>query len=66
MAKFHRSRNSNFSQLSALRLVATRVNTTSWRIDGVRAPLSGRWHVRVDILISDFEKITIEDEFDLG
>jgi copper transport protein len=51
--------------IEPLRLVATRVDTTNWRIDGVRAPLAGRWHVRVDILVSDFEKITIDDEFDL-
>jgi hypothetical protein len=25
----------------------------------------GRWHGRIEILISDFEKTTIEDEMDL-
>ena len=33
--------------------------------DGVRLPLSGRWRVQIDILVSDFEKISIEDDVDL-
>jgi copper transport protein len=51
--------------IEPLRLPATRDDRTGWRIDGVRAPLHGRWHFRVNILVSDFEKITIEDDFEL-
>jgi copper transport protein len=51
--------------IESLRLPATRVEGTNWRIDGVHAPLGGRWRVRVNILVSDFEKITIEDDFEL-
>ena len=32
-----------------------------WRIDDLRIPVAGRWNVRVEILISDFDKLTIED-----
>jgi hypothetical protein len=51
--------------IEPLRLPATHVEATIWRIDGVRLPISGRWHARVEILVSDFEKITIEDEIEL-
>jgi copper transport protein len=33
----------------------------SWRIEDVRVPVAGRWLVRVEILISDFEKVTLEE-----
>lgn len=51
--------------IEPLRLAATRVDTITWQIDGVRLPISGRWRARVEILISDFEKIAIEDEIEL-
>jgi copper transport protein len=37
----------------------------SWRIDDLRIPVAGRWRLRVEILISDFEKIVIEDDAEL-
>ena len=48
-----------------LRYPAAHVEATIWRADGVRLPLSGRWRVQIDILVSDFEKISIEDDVDL-
>jgi len=36
-----------------------------WRIDDLRIPRPGRWQVRVEILISDFEKIVVEEDTDL-
>jgi copper transport protein len=51
--------------IEPLRLPATHVEATIWRVDDVRLPISGRWHARVEILISDFEKIAIEDEIEL-
>ena len=51
--------------IEPLRLSATRNEDANWRIDGIRAPLTGRWHFRVNILVSDFEKITIEEDFEL-
>ena len=35
--------------------------TSDWRIDDLRIPVAGRWNLRVEILISDFEKRIIED-----
>jgi copper transport protein len=35
---------------------------SNWRIDDLRIPIAGRWTLRVDILISDFEKETLEDD----
>jgi copper transport protein len=36
-----------------------------WRIADLRIPLAGRWDVRVDILIDDFEKVVLEEKVDL-
>jgi copper transport protein len=53
------------SGIEPLRFAATHVAATIWQIDGVRLPVVGRWSVKVEILISDFEKISIEDEVTL-
>jgi len=37
----------------------------TWRIDDLRIPVAGRWRLRVEILISDFEKIVLEDDAEL-
>jgi copper transport protein len=34
----------------------------NWRIDDLRIPVGGRWTLRVDILVNDFEKETLEDD----
>ena len=34
----------------------------SWRAAGVVIPLAGRWQVRVDVLISDFELVRLQGE----
>jgi copper transport protein len=36
-------------------------NTSTWRIGDLRIPVAGRWNLRVEILISDFEKRIIDD-----
>lgn len=33
----------------------------TWQVDGLVIPVPGRWQLRVDVLISDFEKATLED-----
>jgi len=62
--------------IEPIRMIATRagasggVDATStaasaaastWRIDDLHIPVAGRWNLRVEILISDFEKRIIED-----
>jgi copper transport protein len=39
----------------------TSAATSTWRIDDLRIPVAGRWNLRVEILVSDFEKRIIED-----
>ncbi len=50
--------------IEPLRAAATHVGDSSWRIEGLTVPMSGRWRVRVEILIDDFEKLSIDDDAD--
>jgi copper transport protein len=36
-----------------------------WSVGGVPVPYPGRWHIRIEALVTDFEKISLEDDFDL-
>jgi copper transport protein len=36
-----------------------------WHLLDVPLPYPGRWHMRVEALVTDFEKVTLEDEFDV-
>jgi copper transport protein len=36
-----------------------------WHVRDVSLPVAGRWHMRIDALVTDFEKITLEDDFDV-
>jgi copper transport protein len=47
--------------IEPLRRVATRTGENSWRIDDLRIPVAGLWNLRVEILIGEFEKVTIKD-----
>jgi copper transport protein len=33
-----------------------------WRVGDLRIPVAGRWQLRVEILISDFEKLVLDEE----
>jgi copper transport protein len=44
---------------------ATLAAAGHWTVEGLRIPVAGQWIVRVDLLISDFEKIVLEDEIRL-
>jgi copper transport protein len=35
-----------------------------WHVADVPIPYPGRWHLRIDALVTDFRKITMEDDFD--
>jgi len=37
-----------------------------WRAGPLVLPLSGQWHVRVDALISDFDKVILEDVIEIS
>jgi copper transport protein len=47
--------------IEPLRRSAVHTGDNTWRIDDLRIPVAGQWNLRVEILISDFEKVTIED-----
>jgi copper transport protein len=36
-----------------------------WHVRDVPIPYPGRWHVRIDALVTDFARITLEDELDV-
>ncbi len=36
-----------------------------WHVREVPIPHPGRWHLRIDALVTDFQKITLEDHFDV-
>ena len=48
--------------IEPVRRDAASVGTPNWRIDDLRVPVGGRWTLRVEILISDFEKEILEDD----
>lgn len=37
-----------------------------WRVDDLVLPVDGRWSVRIDVLISDFEQVSLESEIDIA
>jgi copper transport protein len=44
---------------------ATRGADGNWTVRDVPIPFAGRWRVRVEALVTDFEKVTLEEELDL-
>jgi copper transport protein len=48
--------------IEPVRRDAESVGTPNWRIDDLRIPIAGRWKLRVDILVDDFDKETLEDD----
>jgi copper transport protein len=36
-----------------------------WHLRGVPLPLPGRWHLKIDALVTDFEKVTLEDDVEV-
>ena len=44
---------------------ATRAGDGTWRVDNLVVPRPGRWTVRVDALITDFEKVILAGAVDI-
>lgn len=38
----------------------------SWHVTGVPLSAPGRWHMQIDALVSDFQEISLEDDFDVA
>jgi copper transport protein len=51
--------------IEAMRRNAVSEGDANWRIDDIRIPLAGRWRLRVEILVGDFEKLVLEQDVDL-
>ncbi len=47
--------------IEPIRRPAVHLDATNWRVDGLSVPVAGRWTLRVEILVSDFDKLTLED-----
>jgi copper transport protein len=37
-----------------------------WHVRKVPLPLAGRWHMRIDALVSDFDEVSLQDDVDIG
>jgi copper transport protein len=44
---------------------ATQASDGNWTVRDMPIPFAGRWRVRVDVLVTDFEKLTLEEELDV-
>jgi copper transport protein len=51
--------------IEAIRREATQPADGTWQVTGLQVPAPGRWSVRIDILISDFEIARLEGEIDI-
>jgi copper transport protein len=36
-----------------------------WHVHDVPLPYPGRWHLRIEALVTDFEKVTLEDDLNV-
>jgi copper transport protein len=45
---------------------AERASDGIWTVDNFILPMAGKWHVRIDVLVTDFDKIILEDEIFVG
>ncbi len=48
--------------IEAISRPATQGSDVAWHVQQIPVPVGGRWNVQVDILISDFEKRTLESQ----
>ncbi|RAZ92169.1 copper resistance protein CopC [Mesorhizobium hawassense] len=53
------------SGIEPIKRPATKPGDGTWRVDNLVIPLPGRWNVRLDILVSDFEMVKIEAPIDI-
>ncbi len=51
--------------LEPIRRKAHRVTSSTWKVDDLVIPTAGSWVVRVEMLISDFDQITIRTNVDI-
>jgi copper transport protein len=47
--------------IEPLLLHAAPAGENRWAIDALRIPVAGRWNLEVEILVSDFDKVRLEE-----
>jgi copper transport protein len=50
------------SAIEGIARKAERASDGTWTVDKFILPMAGKWHVRIDVLVTDFDKIILEDE----
>jgi len=48
------------NDIEPIRRMAERIPTGGWRVTGLAIPLPGAWDVRLDVLVSDFDKLVLD------
>jgi copper transport protein len=51
--------------IEAVRRRGTRTAESTWRTEDLRIPVAGQWDLRVEVLVNDFEKVTLEEAVSL-
>jgi len=51
--------------IEAISRPATKTGDATWIIEMFPIPTGGRWNAKIDILINDFEKVTLEDQINI-
>lgn len=51
--------------IEPIKRAAMKPGDGTWRVDGLVVPFAGRWTVRIDILVSDFEMVKLEGPIDI-
>jgi AraC-like DNA-binding protein len=52
--------------IEPIRRAATDIGDGAGRVDGLIVPIAGRWSVRLDVLINDFEQVRLESAFEIA
>jgi copper transport protein len=51
--------------IESMERAATLGSDGSWHVSGVPLPYFGHWHMRIEALVTDFQKIALEEELDI-
>ncbi len=51
--------------IEAIRREAKHLDGALWRIDDLILPAPGKWTAKIDILVTDFDQVTLEQSFDV-
>jgi copper transport protein len=54
------------NRIEPIRQKAQRVTSATWRIDEMPIPMAGTWLVRVNLLITDFDKVTVRTTLNIA